>query len=33
MGVINVFEVQYLRRLTNKDVERLLRMGEARGFP
>ncbi|CAJ2672776.1 unnamed protein product [Trifolium pratense] len=32
-GVISIFGAQYLRRPTTEDVERLLQMGEARGFP
>jgi len=31
--VISVFGPQYLRKPTTEDIERLLRMGEARGFP
>ncbi|XP_020239888.1 uncharacterized protein LOC109818772, partial [Cajanus cajan] len=32
-GVCNIFETEYLRRPKNEDVERLLQMGNARGFP
>ncbi|XP_058741338.1 uncharacterized protein LOC131613706 [Vicia villosa] len=32
-GVINIFGAQYLRRPNAEDIERLMRMGEARGFP
>ncbi|KAK2357493.1 hypothetical protein QL285_094758 [Trifolium repens] len=32
-GVINLFGPQYLRKPTTEDIERLLQMGEARGFP
>jgi hypothetical protein len=32
-GVINLFGPQYLRKPTTEDIERFLRMGEARGFP
>ena len=32
-GVINLFGPQYLRKATTEDIERLLQMGEARGFP
>jgi hypothetical protein len=31
--VISIFGAQYPRRPTTEDIERLLRMGEARGFP
>ncbi|XP_045810385.1 putative nuclease HARBI1 [Trifolium pratense] len=32
-GVYTIFGPQYLRRPNNEDTERLLRIGEARGFP
>ncbi|XP_024636568.1 uncharacterized protein [Medicago truncatula] len=32
-GVISVFGPQYLRKPTTEDIEHLLQMGEARGFP
>ncbi|XP_058776996.1 uncharacterized protein LOC131651349 [Vicia villosa] len=32
-GVISIFGAQYLRRPNAEDIERLMRMGEARGFP
>ncbi|XP_058726961.1 uncharacterized protein LOC131598366 [Vicia villosa] len=32
-GVISLFGPQYLRKPTTEDIERLLHMGEARGFP
>ncbi|CAK8562180.1 unnamed protein product [Lathyrus sativus] len=32
-GVINIFGAQYLRRPNAEDIERLMQMGEARGFP
>ncbi|XP_058775220.1 uncharacterized protein LOC131649476 [Vicia villosa] len=32
-GVISIFGAQYLRRPNAKYIERLMRMGEARGFP
>lgn len=32
-GVIEIFEPQYLRRPSPEDVQHLLRIGEARGFP
>ncbi|GLT38016.1 hypothetical protein SLA2020_122890 [Shorea laevis] len=32
-AVIEVFKDEYLRRPTAEDVQRLLQMGEARGFP
>jgi hypothetical protein len=31
-GVINLFGLQYLRKLTIEDIECMLHMGEARGF-
>ena len=32
-GVIDVFGEEYLRRPTCEDLERLLQIGESRGFP
>jgi hypothetical protein len=32
-GVINIFGAQYLRKPNTEDIERLLQMGEACGFP
>jgi hypothetical protein len=32
-GVIEVFGFEYLRRPTAEDMERLLQVGESRGFP
>jgi hypothetical protein len=32
-GVINLFGLQYLRKLTIEDIECMLHMGEARDFP
>jgi hypothetical protein len=32
-GVNEIYEAEYLRRPNNDDIQRLLQMGEARGFP
>lgn len=32
-GVISFFRTQYLRRPDAEDIERIMRIGEARGFP
>lgn len=32
-GVRHIFGQQYLRRPTNEDIQHLMQVGEARGFP